>query len=330
MSAMGRGALQRITSGPGYDYFADWSPRGNKIVFNRDEASGETELYVVRANGTGEKRLTNTPGVIEIFPAFSPDGRQVAYSACTFVPGPLLPNLRCSIHTINLDGTGDTNLGFPPISFPISDNFNNNTRNVDLWSIIHDGTGGTLQWTNGRLEMSIAANAAPTPGQSGVGAHVGANCLLNGGSVADWEAYQLIDWPAGDNVNVGLHAYPNLGAIDRSTSTVNFGTGIYDSYNSFAPPATFASTPTTDQSGSLRLVRSGTTTTTYYKSGSDWVLFATDVATPTPAIILLSFKSYSDFGHQAAKVGFDNFSLTGTNTDCSSTRPDLNPDWGGK
>ena len=55
--------------------------------------------------------------------------------------------------------------------------------------------------------------------------------------------------------------------------------------------------------------------------------FATDVATPTPAIILLSFKSFSDFGHQAAKVGFDNFSLTGTDVDCSDIRPNFHPDW---
>ena len=75
------------------------------------------------------------------------------------------------------------------------------------------------------------------------------------------------------------------------------------------------------------MVRSGTTTTTYYKSGTDWVAFATDVSPPTPAIILLSFKSFSDFGHQAAKVGFDNFSLTGTDFDCTDIRPNFHPDW---
>ncbi len=322
----GDGTLQRITNGPGYDYFPNWSPHGNDIVFTREEASGETELYIVHADGSGQRRLTNTAGLIEYFPAFAPDGTKVVYSSCTFVPGPLLPNLRCQVHTINLDGTGDTSLGFPPLSFPIFDDFNSDTRNVDMWSIIHDGNGGTLQWTNGRLEMSIAADASPTPGQSSIGAHVGANCLLNGDYVAQVD-YQLIDWPVGDNVNVGLQAYPNQGAIHRSTQSVSLGTGIYDSYNGFVPPAAFASTTTTDQSGSLRLVRSGTTTTTYYKSGNDWVPFATDVATPTPAIILLSFKSFSDFGHQAAKVGFDNFSLTGTDVDCSDIRPNFHPDW---
>ena len=121
-----------------------------------------------------------------------------------------------------------------------------------MWGIIHDGTGGTLEWTNGRLEMSIAADASPSPGQSGLGARVGANCLLNGDYVAEVD-YQLIDWPAGNNVNLGLQAYPNQGAIDRSTQTVIFGTGTYDSYNGFVPPAAFASTTTTDQSGSLRI-----------------------------------------------------------------------------
>jgi TolB protein len=57
------GELRRITNGDGYDYHADWSPRGNEIVFSRDDPSGATDLYLVRFNGTGERRLTSTPGV---------------------------------------------------------------------------------------------------------------------------------------------------------------------------------------------------------------------------------------------------------------------------
>src|SRR5206468_9441613 len=68
----GDGTLQRITNGPGYDYFADWSPRGNEIVFSRDDPSGETDLYLVHADGTGEQKLTDTPGATDLFPAFSP------------------------------------------------------------------------------------------------------------------------------------------------------------------------------------------------------------------------------------------------------------------
>jgi len=85
--------------------------------------------------------------------------------------------------------------------------------------------------------------------------------------------------------------------------------------------------PTTDQAGSLRLVRSAGTTTSYYRVGQDWVELVSGPAVVAPTIVALSFKSYGDFGHQAARAGFDNFRLDATNVDCSSTRPDWHPDW---
>jgi TolB protein len=315
------GTLQRITNGPGYDYYADWSPRGNDIAFSRDDASGGTDLYLVHSDGSGEQRLTDTPGLIEIFPSFSPDGRSLAFSSCTFHPN-LVPRLQCSVHTINLDGTGEVDLGFPPLpaTFPITDDFNTNTRNVDLWSIIHDGSGGFYQWANGRLEMSIAADGQPTPGSNtNIGLHAGANCLLNG----DFDAkvdYQLLAWPPGDGLNVGIQAFFTNGTINRSTDS--FG----DSYNTFLDPV-FNSIPTQDHAGSLRLVRSSGTITSYYLSSGTWVPLGSAPAQQTSAIIALSFKSFGNFGHQAAKVAFDNFRLDATNADCSSTRPDFHPDW---
>ncbi len=85
--------------------------------------------------------------------------------------------------------------------------------------------------------------------------------------------------------------------------------------------------PTQDQTGSLRLVRDGGTISSYYLSNGSWVQLASAPAQQTAAIIALSFKSFGDFGHQAAKIAFDNFRLDATNVDCSSTRPDFHPDW---
>ena len=314
------GTLTRITNGPGYDYFADWSPRGNKIAFSHDDGSGGTDLYLVHSDGSGEGRLTNTPGVLEYFPAFSPDGTKLAYTACKEYAVEAA-SFRCSTHVMNLDGSADTNLAFPPLSlpFPITDDFNNNTRNVDLWSVLHDGTGGFVQWANGRLEMSIAADGASLDG-SPIGLHVGANCLLSGDFDAEVD-YQLLTWPAGDGVNVGITAFFTNGSIDRATNA--FG----DFYDAFLEPV-FQSVPTEDQSGSLRLIRSGATITSYYRSpGGDWVQLASAPAQQTTAIVALAFKSYSEFGHQEAKVAFDNFRLDATNVDCSSVRPDYHPDW---
>ena len=317
------GTVQRITTGDGYDYFPNWSPRGNDIVFTR-ETPTEAHLYLVHADGTGEHALTSGAGNLDYFPAFSPDGTKVVYSACTFTDGELLPNFHCKLHTINLDGTGDTNLGFPAISFPVSETFDDNTRNVDLWSIIHDGVGGTIQWTNGELEMSIAGDGTSTDG-SPIGVHVGANCVLNGDFDAQVD-YRLLTWPPGDNVNVEMQAYPGVAGIARSSQ--GSAASPVDSYNTWVDSSAGGWTPTSDESGSLRIVRGGDTVTSYYRSGGSWVPFATGTAPTAPTLILLVFKSYGDFGHQAAKVVFDNFSLTGTNVDCSDIRPNYHPDWG--
>ena len=316
------GTVTRITNGSGYDFFAAWSSRSNDIVFSRVSGT-EVDLYLVHSDGTGERPLTSTPGVSEYFPAFSPDGREVVYSSCTRNPAGVLPGLRCSIHRIGIDGTGDVSLAFAPLSlpFPLTDDFEANTRNVDLWSIIHDGTGGFVNWANGRMELSIAANAAAVPGQPTIGAHVGANCLLMGDFDVQVD-YELLTWPAGNNVNAGIQAFFTNGAIDRATQSWG------ETYNTFLNPV-FNSVTTSDQAGSLRLVRSGATMTSYYKSDGSWIQLGTGPAQQTTAIVALSFKNYGnfEFGQQATTVAFDNFRLDATNVDCSSHRPDFHPDW---
>jgi len=166
--------------------------------------------------------------------------------------------------------------------------------------------------------MTIVGDGVPDASSS-LGVHVGANCLLNGDFDAQVD-YQLLTWPTGDGINVGIQAFFTNGTVSRSTDSSG------DSYNTFLDP-TFNTVPTQDQSGSLRLVRSGATITSYYRSGGACVQLATAPAQQTSAIVALFFKSFGGFGHQTAKIAFDNFRLDATNTDCSSTRPDLHPDW---
>jgi len=106
--------LARLTDAPGDDVEPNWSADGSRIVFSTrrhdptpDSACDATtlcerDLYVINADGTGEVRLTSTPGVEERDPAWSPDGTQVAYTARTRLPS---GNFREVVALINADGT---------------------------------------------------------------------------------------------------------------------------------------------------------------------------------------------------------------------------------
>jgi Tol biopolymer transport system component len=81
MNADGSGQ-RNLTRTPGVDeYTFAWSPDGRKIAFVsvRDtnlSGLGNSEVYVMNADGSGQRRLTRRPGGTDISPAWSPGGRQ--------------------------------------------------------------------------------------------------------------------------------------------------------------------------------------------------------------------------------------------------------------
>ncbi|ARZ72029.1 TolB family protein [Streptomyces sp. HU2014] len=59
----------------------NWSPKGDRLVFQRRERDSDTwALYVMGADGTGLRRLTGGSGE-HTDPSWSPDGRSVVFSS---------------------------------------------------------------------------------------------------------------------------------------------------------------------------------------------------------------------------------------------------------
>jgi TolB protein len=78
------------------NYLPAWSPDGTRLAFtsNRD---GNPEIYVMNKDGSGLRRMTNSP-TIDVSPTWSPTGNQLAWvSDRTGQP---------KIYLMNADGTG--------------------------------------------------------------------------------------------------------------------------------------------------------------------------------------------------------------------------------
>jgi Tol biopolymer transport system component len=81
--------LARLGTGQGEGWTPDsgrgggyqWSPDSKRIAYDLTLESEfdieASDIYVINANGTGRTRLTNTPDIVEMYPAWSPDGRAI-------------------------------------------------------------------------------------------------------------------------------------------------------------------------------------------------------------------------------------------------------------
>ena len=90
----------------GEGWQVDWSPDGRSILFasHRDYTDHSTDIYLMRPDGSGVKRLTHARAYT---PAWSPDGSHIAFSA----PGLFVMRPDGSgIQSLRVDALGETTL----------------------------------------------------------------------------------------------------------------------------------------------------------------------------------------------------------------------------
>ncbi len=130
-----------------FDESPAWSPDGVWICFSRAVRESAPHLYLIRANGTGLRKLSNMPGEN---PSWSPDGASIAFDNGK------------NVLSIGADGTGLRRLTLATVAevdpawspdgaaivYARARSLRRNTV-FDLWMMNADGSGQTLLSRNG-------------------------------------------------------------------------------------------------------------------------------------------------------------------------------------
>lgn len=111
-----------------------WSPDGQKLAYEHQFLiSGNPEIWVMDADGTGERAVTQNGFTANIHPAWSPDGQRIAFSG----QDGCCEGFDSEIFTINVDGSGQTQLTDNAVSDEMPD-----------WQPVGDGVGGDVVVTD--------------------------------------------------------------------------------------------------------------------------------------------------------------------------------------
>ncbi len=184
-----------------------------------------------------------------------------------------------------------------------------NFSDTATWIPLVKGSGVQLTPVGQGFATAYAANTQPDPGKGmGIAAGYMSSFALRGDFTIDID-YALTTWPASCGVRLGLGVWPSICMIRQGQGPytqewLTFGAGPY------------ASIPTADQHGTLRLVRKGGELLGYYRSLTDgsWVLVGSrkdnPVFTNDFQVFVCSWTDSSTFGEQAVGITLSNFVMT--------------------
>ena len=127
------------TDGP--DDHPAWSPDGRQLAFVGGTGDVD-QVFVIRADGTGLRQVTDSPSITKEDLDWSPDGLRIAYStSASLDSGPF------SIHVVDVDGSHDETIAetrLPDVEYVELADWSPDGRTI-LYST--DGGAGTGLWT---------------------------------------------------------------------------------------------------------------------------------------------------------------------------------------
>jgi Tol biopolymer transport system component len=315
------GPVKRVTEGPAAfgDFRPRWSPRGNDIVFMRNELGtlASMDIWRVHQDGTDLRRLTTTARV-EDFPRWSPDGERILFAAPDSGP-PFGGRLR----TLDAEDGSDDRL-LAQLSAPFVETFDDGRRDGSLWHEVVDADA-TIGEVSGRLEATIAGQGIPGGPGNNVSGRWGFQCQL----VGDFDyqvGYELLTWPLQGGFFATLSAFDADASVTRSSSP----SAPHQWYGGYVPGGASNWVPTTDLAGTLRLVRTGGAIFAYVRGVDEasWSLvFSTTGATGRATIGIYLAAPAEQFGHMDGHVAFDDFRIESGEVSCPTWWRDTMPDW---
>ena len=311
------GLVKRVTEGPAAfgDFRPRWSPRGNDIVFMRNELGtlASIDIWRVHKDGTDLRRLTTTARVEE-FPQWSPDGERIVFTALDTVPP-----FGGRLHTIDADNGSDDRL-LPQLAAPFVEGFDDGQIDSSLWHTIVSGSGVSIAELGGRLVADFAAGALPGGSFNQIATHIGLNCQLAGDFDMQVD-YALLDWPAANGLQAFLSGFTVLGSGQVFRESKPWG----ERYGSWIDPS-FAAADTVDQAGSLRLSRTGGIVTASYGSGEAQVTL-NSAGRPESMTAGVGAGDFQTFSGLHVSVAFDDFRIDSGELTCPDWWRDSAPDW---
>ena len=146
--------LRRLTEAPGYDAECSYSPDGKKICFTSRRESGDSDIWLMNADGSEQRILVRAEGT-DGGPFFSPDGAWVLYRAARGKDDSVM-----QVYMTSLDGkqtrqiTDSPRVNWAPFFHPqgqvVVFSANAEGHEFELWLVKTDGSRREARLTTTR------------------------------------------------------------------------------------------------------------------------------------------------------------------------------------